>query len=44
LKAKLDAMLQREGRLAEADACFSFLGVRAGLDLAGFEDLDIFAH
>jgi ribonuclease D len=43
LKAKLDAMLQREGRMAEAEACFRFLSVRAGLDLAGFED-DIFAH
>jgi ribonuclease D len=44
LKAKLDAMLQREGRLTEAEACFRFLGVRAGLDLAGFDDMDIFAH
>jgi ribonuclease D len=44
LKAKLDAMLQREGRAQEAAACFRFLGVRAGLDLAGFPDLDIFAH
>ena len=44
LKAKLDAMLQREGRLAEAEACFRFLAVRADLDLAGFADMDIFAH
>jgi ribonuclease D len=44
LKAKLDAMLQREGRMAMAEACFRFLSVRAGLDLAGFEDVDIFAH
>ena len=44
LKAKLDAMLQREGRMAIAEACFLFLSVRAGLDLAGFEDDDIFAH
>ena len=44
LKARLDAMLQREGRMAEAQACFGFLGVRAGLDLAGFEELDVFAH
>ena len=44
LKAKLDAMLQREGRTTEAEACFRFLAVRAGLDLAGFEDIDIFAH
>ena len=44
LKAKLDLMLQREGRMAFAEACFRFLPVRAGLDLAGFEDLEIFAH
>jgi ribonuclease D len=44
LKAKLDAMLEREGRLTEAQACFAFLGTRAGLDLAGFAEMDIFAH
>ena len=44
LKAKLDDMLQREGRLATAEACFRFVSVRAGLDLAGFEDVDTFAH
>ena len=44
LKVKLDHMLQREGRTALAEACFRFLPVRAGLDLAGFEDVDIFAH
>jgi ribonuclease D len=44
LKAKLDHMLQRGGRMAFAEACFRFLPVRAGLDLAGFEDVDIFAH
>jgi ribonuclease D len=44
LKAKLDAMLQREGRTAMAQACFQFLPMRARLDLAGFEDVDIFAH
>jgi ribonuclease D len=44
LKAKLDAMLQREGRAAAAEACFRFLATRAELDLAGFEDMDIFAH
>jgi ribonuclease D len=44
LKTKLDAMLQREGRTAFAEACFRFLPVRAGLDLAGFEDVDVFAH
>ncbi len=44
LKAKLDAMLQREGRMAAAQACFRFLPTRAGLDLSGFQDDDIFAH
>jgi len=44
LKAKLDAMLQREGRMAAAEACFRFLPIRVALDLAGFEDDDIFAH
>jgi ribonuclease D len=44
LKAKLDAMLVREGRLDMAQACFRFLPERARLDLAGFEDEDIFAH
>jgi ribonuclease D len=44
LKVKLDAMLQREGRTAMAQACFQFLPMRARLDLAGFEDVDIFAH
>ena len=44
LKAKLDAMLEREGRQHHAEACFRFLATRAQLDLAGFEDVDIFAH
>lgn len=44
IKAKLDAMLDREGRRAHAEACFRFLPVRAALDLAGFQDDDIFAH
>ncbi len=44
LKAKLAAMLQREGRTAVAETCFRFVSARAGLDLAGFEDVDIFAH
>jgi hypothetical protein len=43
-KAKLDAMLVREGRDALARAAFAFLPTRAKLDLAGFEDSDIFAH
>jgi ribonuclease D len=44
LKAKLDAMLVREDRMAMAQACFRFLPQRVSLDLAGFEDMDIFAH
>ncbi|MEL7546719.1 MAG: ribonuclease D [Pseudomonadota bacterium] len=37
-------MLEREGRLDLAEACFAFLPVRADLDLQGWEDVDIFAH
>ncbi len=44
IKAGLDAMLAREGRLDLAHACFAFLPVRARLDLAGWPDEDIFAH
>jgi ribonuclease D len=44
LREKLDAMLVREGRDALAAACFAFLPDRAALDVAGWEDVDIFAH
>lgn len=44
LKARLDEMLAREGRADYAAAAFRFLPVRAKLDLAGFEDTDIFSH
>lgn len=44
LKATLDAMLARQGRTELAQACFRFLPTRARLDLAGFEDVDIFSH
>ena len=44
LRERLDAMLTREGRSGLARACFAFLPVRAELDLAGFEDTDVFAH
>jgi ribonuclease D len=44
LKTRLDAMLVREGRMGLAQACFGFLPWRAHLDLAGWEDADIFAH
>ncbi len=44
LKARLDMMLAREGRAALAQAAFDFLPWRAQLDLAGWEDIDVFAH
>jgi ribonuclease D len=44
LKDRLDAMLAREGRAEIAQSCFNFLPTRAALDLAGWEDVDIFAH
>ncbi len=44
LKEALDAMLAREGRATLAQACFDFLPARAELDLAGWPDVDIFAH
>ena len=44
LKTKLDLLLEREGRRELADAAFQFLPTRARLDLAGWPELDIFAH
>jgi ribonuclease D len=44
LKARLDVMLAREGRAELAQACFDFLPSRAQLDVAGWEDIDVFAH
>jgi len=44
LKEALDAMLAREGRTELAQACFGFLPARADLDLAGWGEVDIFAH
>jgi ribonuclease D len=44
LKTKLDALLEREGRTELAQAAFRFLPTRARLDVAGWPDLDIFAH
>ena len=44
LRARLDEMLAREGRDGLARACFEFLPHRAMLDVAGWEDVDIFAH
>ena len=44
LKTVLDAMLAREDRTLLAQACFDFLPTRAELDLAGWGEIDIFAH
>jgi ribonuclease D len=44
LKTILDTMLTRESRTHLAKACFDFLPTRAELDLAGWEETDIFAH
>lgn len=41
---RLQVMLDREGRADLAQACFDFLPQRARLDLAGWEEVDIFAH
>lgn len=44
LMNELDARLEREGRTELARACFEFLPTRAKLDLAGWPEIDIFAH
>lgn len=44
LKEKLDERLSREGRTELAAACFGFLPARARLDLAGWDEEDIFSH
>ncbi|MEO0823291.1 MAG: ribonuclease D [Pseudomonadota bacterium] len=44
IRAVLDERLAREGRADLAAACFSFLPDRAALDLAGWDEEDIFAH
>lgn len=44
LRTRLDEMLAREGRAELARACMDFVPVRAELDLAGWPDIDIFAH
>ncbi len=44
LKVRFDELLQREGRGDLAEACFGFLPARALLDIAGWEEEDIFAH
>jgi len=44
LRERLDEMLAREGRAHLAQAVFDFLPARAELDLAGWENVDIFSH
>ncbi|MGE0856701.1 MAG: ribonuclease D, partial [Hyphomicrobiaceae bacterium] len=44
IKARLDEMLDRDGRRGFAEEAFRFLPTRAALDLAGFEETDIFSH
>ena len=44
LRERLIEMLEREDRMDLAQACFDFLPHRAALDLAGWDEVDIFAH
>ena len=44
LREKLNERLAREGRTELAQRCFDFLPTRARLDLAGWPEIDIFAH
>jgi len=44
MREELNRRLVREGRMHLAQACFDFLPTRAELDLAGWPDVDIFAH
>jgi len=44
IRERLNAMLVREGRMELAQACFDFLPWRSRLDVAGWEEVDIFAH
>lgn len=44
LKEQLDVRLARENRAELAEACFDFIPARALLDLAGWAEVDIFAH
>lgn len=44
LRDALAVRLDRDGRRAEAEACFRFLPTRAKLDLMGWDEDDIFAH
>ncbi|MGB7372448.1 ribonuclease D [Erythrobacter sp.] len=44
LRDELSIRLEREGRMELAQACFDFLPARAMLDIAGWENRDIFSH
>jgi ribonuclease D len=44
MMTELNLRLAREDRTALAQACFEFLPHRAALDLAGWPEVDIFAH
>jgi len=44
LRDELIVRLDREGRTHLADACFEFLPTRALLDIAGWDNRDIFSH
>ena len=44
LRDELNIRLDREGRTALAQAAFDFLPARAQFDLAGWPEIDIFAH
>lgn len=44
LRDALNIRLEREGRMAMAQACYDFLPMRAQLDLAGWPEQDIFSH
>ncbi|MCI5098579.1 MAG: ribonuclease D [Rhodobacteraceae bacterium] len=44
LREALNLRLEREDRTEIAQACFDFLPTRAKLDLAGWPEIDIFAH
>ncbi len=44
LRDELTIRLEREGRMAIAQACFAFLPTRAALDIAGWAENDIFSH
>ena len=44
IKEELDKILIRENRMELAEHCFKFLKHRVTLDLAGWNNQDIFAH